>query len=406
MSSSNVDNLQVDVCIVGYGAIGKAAALALSRRGLRVAILAPAAPIVAAPAVQGDDWDVRVFALNHVAHRLLSGLKVWDAMRLERVQAVSAMKIMDVASNEVADTTLSFDAYAAHTDELAWIVEDRNLNQALDQALQFAQHIVRLDGMAQSLNVEGDCAKVVLNNGCIVSADLVLGADGANSWVRGQSDMDVTYRSYGQRAVVCNFTCEKPHFGVAHQWFAGEDGIIALLPLPGNQVSLVWSAPEPLAGELMRAPLNSLADRLSVYGNAVLGRLSPHQPEKVAAFPLQFLRPHSMIAQRVALIGDAAHVVHPMAGQGMNLGFGDIDSLLKVLDEKESYRSCGDERILKRYQRARREAVSMMQFTTDGLTRLFASDLEPLKIGRKIGMNLLNRMPVIKRKLIAQAMGR
>lgn len=398
------NNYQVDICIVGNGAVGKVSALALSQLGLQVGLLAPALP--SATAVQSAGWDVRVFALNHVARRLLSGLKVWDALQLERVQAVSAMQIADAVPNAFAASALSFDAYAAHVEELAWIIEDRNLNQALDKALQFAQNITRIQGQAQSLVVDADSARVGLLSGAMVQADLVVGADGAQSWVRGQSDISIDYRSYGQRAVVTNFACEKPHLGVAHQWFVGELGIIALLPLPGNQVSLVWSAPEALAVELMQESLDALAERLSVYANEALGRLTPLQPESVRAFPLQFLRPHSMIAPRVALVGDAAHVVHPMAGQGMNLGFGDVAGLVSVMAERESYRRCGDARVLRRYQRARREEVAMMQVTTDGLTRLFGSDLAPLRMARQIGLNLFNQLPVIKRKLIAQAMGK
>lgn len=397
-------NHQVDICVVGNGAVGKVTALALSQQGLRVGLLAPrsAEPV----AVLSDEWDVRVFALNHVAHRLLSGLKVWDALRLERVQAVSSMHIVDAVPNALAASALSFDAYAAHVDQLAWIIEDRNLVQALDLALQFAQNITHINEQAQSLHVDESGVNVALSNGTTIRAELVVGADGAQSWVRGQCDIGLDYRSYEQRAIVTNFACEKPHLGVARQWFVGDQGIIALLPLPGNQVSLVWSAPEALATELMQESLDELASRLFLYGNETLGRLTPLQPERVRAFPLRFLRPHSMIAPRVALVGDAAHVVHPMAGQGMNLGFGDVASLLTVIGERESYRDCGDQRLLRRYQRARREEVAMMQVTTDGLTRLFGSNLAPARMARQIGLNLFNQLPVIKRKLIAQAMGR
>jgi 2-octaprenylphenol hydroxylase len=130
------------------------------------------------------------------------------------------------------------------------------------------------------------------------------------------------------------------------------------------------------------------------------------QPEEIKAFPLQLLRPHAMMAPRVALIGDAAHVVHPLAGHGMNLGFGDVTSLLEQIAARESHRDCGDARVLSRYSRARREEVALMQMTTDGLARLFGSDLAPLRLARSVGMNLLNRLPVLKRKLISQAMGK
>jgi 2-octaprenylphenol hydroxylase len=179
-----------------------------------------------------------------------------------------------------------------------------------------------------------------------------------------------------------------------------------LLPLPGQRVSLVWSAPEALAETLMREPASALAERLALYCADQLGALTPLQPEEIKAFPLQLIRPHSIIAPRVALIGDAAHVVHPLAGHGMNLGFADVHALLAAVGGREAHRDCGDARVLNRYRRARREEVALMHLATDGLARLFGSDLAPLRVMRDLGMNLLNRLPVIKRKLIAHAMGK
>ena len=391
---------QSDVCIVGSGAVGKAAALGLSQAGLLVKMVAPDS----APLAVSEDWDVRVFALNHVAHDLLLALKVWGALDLTRVAPVNAMQVMD--GREKAGGHLAFDAYGAHIDELAWIVEERNLNQALDTALKFAQNVTQVTGQAKQFEVSDGQALVTLENGDKLSASLVVGADGAQSWVRGQCDIGLDYRSYGQRGVVTNFACEKPHKGVAHQWFVEGLGIIALLPLPGQRVSLVWSAPDALAAELLREPLTALADRLAAYCADQLGILTPLQPEQIKVFPLQLIRPHSMIAPRVALIGDAAHVVHPLAGHGMNLGFADVASLLAVIADREAHRDCGDQRVLNRYRRARREEVALMQITTDGLARLFGSDLAPLRMARNLGMNLLNRLPVLKRKLITHAMGK
>ena len=390
-----------DVCIVGRGAIGKAAALGFSQAGLKVCILSEAAPVTLALT---DDWDVRVFALNHVAHDLLSSLKVWDAMDLARVAKVDAMHIVDGATQ--TGGRLDFDSYGAHIEELAWIVEDKNLDHALETALKFARNVQQVFGRAQSFEVTDQNATITLESGDVLSAALVIGADGAQSWVRGQCDIGLDYRSYGQRGVVTNFACEKPHQGIAHQWFVEDLGIIALLPLPGQRVSLVWSAPDALAHELMREPLTALADRLALYCADKLGVLTPLQPEVIKAFPLQLLRPHSNTAPRVALIGDAAHVVHPMAGHGMNLGFADVTALLAEVNKREEHRDCGDQRVLNRYRRARREEVAMMQITTDGLARLFSSDIEPVRLARNMGLNLLNRLPVLKRKLIAHAMGK
>jgi ubiquinone biosynthesis UbiH/UbiF/VisC/COQ6 family hydroxylase len=401
--------IRSDVCIVGDGAVGKAAALGFSKQGLRVTLLSSAAARPETSAVLLPEWDVRVFALNHVAHDLLDGLKVWGALDAARVAPVTGMRVMDAAGGDRhvnADAEIAFDAYGAYINELAWIVEDSNLNFALSTAMRFASHMQVVSGQARDLQVGADEACITLENGDQLIASLVVGADGAQSWVRAQCDIGLDYRSYGQQGVVTNFECEKPHLGVAHQWFVEAQGIIALLPLPGNRVSLVWSAPDALAQTLMNESLEALAARLLPYCETVLGKLTPVQPHTVKAFPLRLMRPHSMVAPRVALIGDAAHVVHPLAGHGMNLGFGDVTSLLAIIAEREAHRDCGDERLLSRYRRSRKEEVTLMQVATDGLSRLFASDLTAVRQVRSLGLNFLNRLPVLKRKLITHAMGK
>lgn len=390
---------QSNICVIGNGAVGKAAALAFAQAGLSVTLLSPAA----APSDAQASWDVRVYALNHTAHDLLTSLRVWDALDAARVAPVDAM---DIKGDGAQAGQLGFDAYGARTGALAWIVEDRNLNAAMDAALKFAPNMRVVAGRAVSLEADAQMARVRLDNGDVIEASLVVGADGAQSWVRGQCDIGIDYRSYGQRGVVSNFECDKPHHGVAYQWFTSSDGIIALLPLPGQRVSLVWSAPEPLADTLLCEPLAHLAQRLSDLPGHQLGQLRPLQPELVKAFPLTLLRTHSLIAPRVALVGDAAHVVHPLAGHGMNLGFGDVAGLVKAVTEREAHRDCGDERVLGRYARARKEDILLMQLATDGLERLFSIDFEPLRVVRNIGLNLVNKLPVIKRHLISQALGR
>ena len=389
-----------NICVIGNGAIGKAAALGLAQAGMSVTLLSPAA--APAPESTTASWDVRVYALNQVAHDLLSSLKVWDAMDGARIAAVDAM---DIRGDGRQAGRLAFDAYSARTGALAWIVEDRNLNAALDTALRFAPNLRVINGRAVAMR-QGASAQVDIDNGDTIESELVVGADGAQSWVRGQCDVGLDYRSYGQRAVVTNFDCEQPHRGVAHQWFTSTEGIVALLPLPGERVSLVWSAPEVLAAMLMRESPAALAERVTALSGGALGCLRPVQPELVRAFPLSLIRAHSMIAPRVVLAGDAAHVVHPLAGHGMNLGFADVAALVKVLKEREPHRDCGDERVLARYARARKEDVLLMQIATDGLERLFSADFEPLRMVRNFGLNLIDKLPVIKRTLIAHAMGR
>jgi len=395
-------HLRSDICIIGNGAVGKTAALGFARAGHSVTLLAPPSP-APTPAWPPAGWDVRVYALNHTAHGLLSSLRVWDALDAARVAPVDAM---DVRGDGAAAGRLAFDAYGVRSGTLAWIVEDANLNQALDAALRFAPGIRIVQGRAVALDSAAEAAAVTLDNGDVLSAALLVGADGAQSWVRGQCDIGIDYRSYHQRGVVANFECERPHHGVACQWFTSSEGIVALLPLPGQRVSLVWSAPEPLAETLMRESAHQLAARLDMFAGPALGALQPVQPEEVKAFPLNLIRPHAITAPRIALIGDAAHVVHPLAGHGMNLGFGDVDSLLRVVAEREPQRDPGDARVLARYARSRKEEVLLMQLATDGLERLFGTDLEPLRVLRNAGLNLVNRLPFLKTRLAAHALGK
>ncbi|MBK4738196.1 UbiH/UbiF family hydroxylase [Noviherbaspirillum pedocola] len=385
-----------DICVIGNGIIGKTTALALAQAGLSVTLLTP--PGNPAPRVEG--WDVRVYALNGVARELLGSLRVWDAMDASRIAPVDAMSV----NGDSPGARLGFDAYGARTGALAWIVEDTNLNAALDAALRFAQNLKQVSARALRLEQGAQHATVHLENGDTLAASLVVGADGAHSWVRAQCDIGVDYRSYHQRAIVANFACEKPHHSVAHQWFTGNEGIIALLPLPGERVSLVWSAPDTLADSLLGQPLSALAARLGALPGQPLGELQPLQPEAVKALPLMLVRPHDIVAPQVALVGDAAHVVHPLAGHGMNLGFADVAELVRAIDARGA-RDCGDERVLRRYARARKEDILLMQIATDGLERLFATDFEPLRIARNLGLSLVDKLPILKRRLMSHAMG-
>ena len=396
---------QSDICIVGNGAIAKTAALGFSQAGHSVTVLMPPAKAEPAASAAGAElpWDVRVYALNHTAHTLLSSLKVWGALDSARVAPVESMQLQGDGQQ---GGDLGFDAFGAHVDALAWIVEDRNLNMALDAAMRFAQNLHIVHGSACALRTTESEATVLLDDGRSIVSSLVVGADGGQSWVRGQCDINLDYRPYHQRAVVTNFSTAKPHHGVACQWFTCADGIIALLPLPGNRVSLVWSAPDGLADTLMRETLSELAVRLAEYCEDQLGALRPLTPEAVRDFPLALVRPHAIVAPRVALVGDAAHVIHPLAGHGMNLGFADVAALLSTVAAREHQRTVGDERVLARYARARKEDILLMQLATDGLTRLFGANLEPLRIARNVGLNLLDKLPYLKRKLISHALGK
>jgi ubiquinone biosynthesis UbiH/UbiF/VisC/COQ6 family hydroxylase len=324
-------------------------------------------------------------------------------MAAERIAPVDSMAVMGDVPNQSG--VLSFDAYGARVGALAWIVEDSNLNQALDAALRFASGLKIVHGAATTMECTSDAAQITLDNGYHISSRLVLGADGAHSWVRTQADIGMDYRSYHQQAVVANFESENAHHGIASQWFLGADGIVALLPLPGNRVSLVWSAPDAFARTLLGESAEQLAQRLLSLPGQTLGQMRMLQSDSPRSFPLRLIRSHSLIADRVALVGDAAHVVHPLAGQGMNLGFADIQSLLDAIAKRDQSADCGDARTLGRYARARKEEVLLMHIATDGLQRLFASELPPVKLLRNAGMGLVHKLPFLKRRLITHALG-
>lgn len=398
-------NMQSQVCVVGNGAIGKASALALAQAGYDVILLSPVESAAHASRWKtSGEWDSRVYALNHAARALLLSLKVWDAMDQERIAPIEFMDIKGDGQQNAGH--LSFDAYGAHVGALGWIIEDGNLNHALDAALQFTPGVRIVPATAAGMQVDAASVRIQLHSGEKLTASLVLGADGAHSWVRAQADIGLDYRSYDQRAIVANFSCDKPHHGVASQWFLGDEGIVALLPLPESRVSLVWSAPVKLAETLLSETAEQLASRLNKLPHLSLGNLHPLPPAKLRGFPLRLMRAHSFTAQRVVLVGDAAHVCHPLAGQGMNLGFADVVDLLAALGRAEADADCGDARVLERYARGRKEEVLLMQLATDGLERLFTSDLAPLRLARNAGMNMLNRLPFLKRRLIRHALGK
>jgi 2-polyprenylphenol 6-hydroxylase len=207
---------------------------------------------------------------------------------------------------------------------------------------------------------------------------------------------------YPHTAVVANFATAKPHDGVAWQWFCDE-GVVALLPLPGKVTSLVWSAPHALATQLLSLAPEDLAARVALRTGQVLGALSPLG--QAGGFPLKRLTVDRLVAPRVALVGDAAHVVHPLAGQGLNLGLQDVSTLLDVIKARESWRDVGDFMLLRRYARARAEPIGLIRFTTDSLARLFAIEDPLVRRVRNHGMAWVNRIGPLKRELIRRALG-
>ena len=400
-----------DALVVGRGAVGAAAALGLAQSGMRVGVVAPAGGVAHATGGAGarrgpDDWDPRVFALSPASHKLLRGLRVWDALDATRIAPIYDMRVYP--SSTAGAPELHFCAYEACVDALAWIVENDNLMSALERALGFAG-VAAVDGEVAGIDTETQGgATVTLADGRTLRARLVVGADGARSPLRGLLGIGVSERDYPQRAVVANFETSRPHRDCAYQWF-GDHGILALLPLPGDRCSIVWSAPGGLADTLAQLDAETLARRVSEVSGHALGELRLITPAQ--SFPLRLIQVERTVAHRVALVGDAAHVVHPLSGQGMNLGFGDVQVLLDTVRAREPFRDPGDRILLRRYERARREVVAAMRLTTDGLQRLFDPEsdpastllLRPLVGARELGWRLVASSSWLKRRLIAHA---
>ena len=390
---------EVDVIVAGAGLVGLALAPALSRAGLKVALV-DRAP-VAAPEFDADSWDARVYAISPGSATFLRSIGAWQMLEADRIAPVEAMRVAGDAG-----ASIEFSAYELAERALAWIVEERALRAAL-LPLVFEAGVEVVGGATMtSLDWTADAAVLTLTESGgsprVLSAKLIAGADGARSWVRRAAGLSHEPRPYGQTAVVANFACERAHHGVARQWFRTDGSVLAWLPLPGRRMAMVWSAPDALATQLRTLEGAALAARVAEAGGHALGTLAPLTD--AASFPLAFLKLPATIAHRLALVGDAAHAVHPLAGQGVNLGFGDVDVLARVMAERGPASDPGAPVLLERFARRRAEPVLAMQTVTDGLVRLFGPTHPLLKTLRNAGLTAVDRLPLLKRALAQPAL--
>ena len=385
-----------DVIIVGGGLVGCSLALSLSAAGLKIALVESQA---ASGVAQTADWDSRIYALGPGSVDYLTQCGAWQAVEAARTMPVEDMRIV----GDDARSGLDFSAYEAGLRELAVIVENRQVQAALWRTLQACPEVVVYAPAAcADLQLNNDAAVLTLGDGRSLRARLVVGADGGNSWIRHAAGMTAAAQPYGQTAVVANFETGLPHGAIARQWFR-RDGILALLPLPGQRVSMVWSTGEEHADALMHLPPPELAAQAAEASVRQLGEL--RVITAAAAFPLRLQRVPSLIKPRLALVGDAAHNMHPLAGQGVNLGFRDARELTAVLATRGAQQDCGDYYLLRRYERARREDIAAMQLATDTLQRLFNNEVPLLGAVRNFGLRLANRGGALKNLLVQHAVG-
>ena len=382
-----------DVVVIGGGLVGLSLVRALEGSGLTLALVEAQAP-VAIP--ETDSWDNRVYAVSPGCASFLERCGAWGSLPQERLTRVDTMRVY----GDDAGACLEFSAYDAGLRELAFVVENRRLQQALWVAVRNQAVQIFCPARWSALEFHDDHAELRLDDGSELRARLVVGADGSESRVRAAAGLAATPGEYGQLGIVANFSCERFHRGAAFQWFM-RDGVLALLPLPDARVSMVWSIEQERGRRLLTLPAVELASEVEAASRGALGGLQQIAP--TAAFPLKLQRVAHFTKPRLALVGDAAHNVHPLAGQGVNLGFRDARTLAKVLIERGRRRDCGDHALLRQYECARKEDVAAMQLTTDGLQKLFNNDAVLLTRVRNLGLELVNRQPWLKNFLVQHA---
>ena len=381
-----------DIVIVGAALVGASAAVALAKQGFKVALVDRKSPLVA---LANAEWDSRIYAISPGNADWLKDLGVWQRMDDERMTPIAEMQIWGDANAEA----LNFKAEDTFAKNLGYILESSALQQALWDELQNLDVDISIGAEATSFEANEQETSLQLSDGSLLKAKLMIAADGGNSWVREQAGLTQQKTVYEHVGVVANFEVELPHQHTARQWFV-DDGILAWLPLAGNRISMVFST--KYYQNLMALSPAELAEQVAQAGGNVLGKM--HCITPAVAFPLVKQNASALIANRLALVGDAAHQVHPMAGQGVNLGFRDVVKLAQVLADRNLLADIGDRFVLRRYERARKADVLAMQGLTHGLYGAFDSKQALVRTARNWGLSLPNKHSIIKRAFMKQAL--
>ncbi|MCV2863881.1 FAD-dependent monooxygenase [Defluviimonas sp. WL0075] len=392
--------MNADVIVVGGGLNGPALALALARAGLSVTVVDAQPARARAEAA----FDGRAYALAIASKRLLAAVGVWDRVA-DKVQPIREIKASDGRAGEgAAPFFLHFDSAEIEEGPMGFMLEDRHLYAAFLDAMGETAgitHIPATTVTAQEVDPAG--VTVTLSDGRHLRARMIAGCDGRQSGTAQRAGIGRTGWSYGQTALVCAVEHDRPHDGIAQQFFM-PTGPLAILPLPGNRSSIVWSETEQNARTIAALDDDAFMEVLRPRFGDYLGdiRLAGAR----FTYPLNLTLANRYIAPRVALVGDAAHGVHPIAGQGLNLGFRDVAALAEVL--VGAYRrgeDIGAEDVLERYQSWRRFDSTTLALGMDAVNKLFSNDNSALRAARDLGMGLVNAVPALRRAFIRQAAG-
>jgi 2-octaprenyl-6-methoxyphenol hydroxylase len=387
--------IEVEIAVVGGGLGGMPLAIACARAGIPTAVVDREAPAL----TLDEAFDGRTTALAYGSQRILDGLGIWRHLA-DRAEPILDIRVTDGGS----PLFLHYDHREVGDQPLGWIVENRDLRRALFAAAAEVPGLIHLaPAAAAGLGLEDQRRTVALQDGRKVRARLVVGADGKRSAIRDWAGIETIGTRYGQQAIICTVAHERPHRGVAVENFL-PSGPFAILPLRDDRSSIVWSERAERVPEFLALPPAAFeAEVARRFGNW-LGRLQVVLPP--VAYPLEIMLARRMTAHRLALVADAAHVVHPIAGQGLNLGIRDVAALAElIVDQCRVGLDPGAASLLRRYEDWRRADIALLAVVTDGLNRLFSNDIAPLRLARDLGLAAVERIPPLKRFFMRHAMG-
>jgi 2-octaprenyl-6-methoxyphenol hydroxylase len=389
-----------DIVIVGGGLNGPCLALACAQAGLS-SIVIDALP---EDVRSGTGFDGRSYALALASVRMLTALGLWDGLA-DHAQPILQIKASDGRAGEgAAPFFLQFDSAELEEGPMGHMLEDRHLRRALLDAMAAEPQITHRPGATVIAQATGDgAACVTLEDGKQLTGRLLVGADGRRSGTAARAGIKRIGWDYGQTALVCAIAHELPHHGIAHQFFM-PSGPLAILPLPGNRSSIVWSESHADAKRLMATDDAAFLDHLRPRFGDFLGEISlaGHR----YSYPLSLSIANALVSERLALVGDAAHGVHPIAGQGLNLGLRDVGALAEVVaDAARRGEDIAAADVLARYQSWRRFDTAALAMATDGVNRLFSNDNPGLRLIRDLGMGAVSAVPALRRAFMRQAAG-
>ena len=379
--------INTEIVVVGAGLVGLSAAIVFAKQGKSVVLVDAINPEIKLKKA----WDERVYALTPSTEAWFKGLGVWADVDKSRVNNINAMHIWDAeAAIILADSD-------ANLPKLGVIIENQNLLHGMWQQIKTLGVTVVTDANCIGTDNTPHDIQLGLQGNITIAAKLIVAADGVNSWLRQQMGVSTKQKFFHQSAIVANFIARKNHDNIARQWFAPHD-TLALLPLPSKHVSMVWSVSTEKASELLLLSAEELAQSVFKQSQGALGDLK--LAGKTLSFELNQQTATKLIAERVVLVGDAAHQIHPMAGQGVNLGFRDV---MKLAELTTKCQDVGDFNLLRKYERARAADIATMNTLTTSLDGLFASDRTLVKKVTHWGLQQLNNQAAIKKLLIQQA---